>query len=132
MHQPGSTHLGLGKKLLQRYEWNLFENHQEWTNRPSGEEDWFMVYAAGIPGQVRVFYGFTPVYGYEGDPGRHWVLELEKDAAYTAYFYDPRKGKEYDLGPVETAPDGRWRAPLEPVATDWVLVLETADARVTP
>ena len=91
-----------------------------------------MAYAAGIPGTVRVLYEFTPVYGYEGDPGRHWVLGLEKEAAYRAYFYDPRNGREYDLGAVEPNAEGAWRVPLEPVATDWVIVLETPDARRKP
>jgi hypothetical protein len=48
MNYPGSTQVGLGKKLLERYPWWRFEAHPEWT-----EKDCF---AAGIPGELRIIY----------------------------------------------------------------------------
>ena len=130
--KPGSRQVGLGRRLLERYPWWQFRPHQEWTNRPSGPENWFLVYAAGIPRVVRVLYEYTPVYTYEGDAGRHWVLGLEQDVAYTAYFYDPRTGQEHNLGAVRGNAEGKWRVPVEPVATDWVIVLEADGARRAP
>jgi hypothetical protein len=47
MKYPGSTQLGLGKKLLEQYPWSRFEPHPEWA--PG-------CFAAGIPGEVRFFY----------------------------------------------------------------------------
>ena len=48
MNYPGSTQLGLGKKLLEKYPWWRFEPHPEWVQEGC--------FAAGIPGQVRFIY----------------------------------------------------------------------------
>jgi len=72
---PGSTQLGLAKKILERYPWWEFEPHPEWVE-PHGTEfmephaEWYdargrwatengrydLPYAAGIPGRVMVVY----------------------------------------------------------------------------
>ena len=87
MNYPGSTQLGLGKKLLEQYPWSRFEPHPEWA-----ESD---CYAAGIPGEVRVLYQpRRGVYNWNGTV----VKRLERDVAYHAFYFNPGNAKKYDLG----------------------------------
>jgi len=55
------------------------------------------------------------------------VVAVEEDTEYTAYFWDPRGGAEYDLGVVMPDADGRWQVPVQPTLDDWVLVLKADD-----
>ena len=52
------------------------------------------------------------------------VEEIEADAAYRAYYFDPRQGREYDIGTVMPNEEGAWQPPRPPIIQDWVLVLE--------
>jgi len=92
MSFPGSTQLGLGKTLLERYPWARFEPHPEWVE--SG------CFAAGIPGEVRLIYlPRRNVYNWTGPVVKH----LERDVPYRAFYFDPVNGKRYDLGTVVSA-----------------------------
>jgi len=53
---PGSGQLGLGKGLLERFEWWRFEPHPEWIEPHWNKENYFQPYAAGIPGEVRSMF----------------------------------------------------------------------------
>ncbi len=89
MQFAGSTQLGYGKRLLERYPWAQFEVHPEWTDPDS--------FAAGIPGQVRFIY--TPnrgVYNWKGLQ----VKGLEADIPYRAFYFDPVRGTYDDLGTI--------------------------------
>jgi Protein of unknown function (DUF4038)/Domain of unknown function (DUF5060) len=87
MNAPGSTQLGLGKKLLEQYPWWGFEPHPEWA-----ESDCF---AAGIPGEVRFIYQpRRGVYNWNGTVVKH----LERDVPYHAFYFNPGNAKRYDLG----------------------------------
>jgi hypothetical protein len=115
MTYPGSTQLGIGKKLLEQYPWSRFEVHPEWA-----EEGCF---AAGIPGQVRFIYlPKKGIYNWSGTT----VKELEADVSYTAYYFDPATGRRFDQGAV-TAPSGQYESPPLPSPQDWVLVLEARE-----
>ena len=52
------------------------------------------------------------------------VIGIEPDVAYTAYWFDPVTGEDFDIGAVQPAEDGSWIAPLPPECHDWLLVLE--------
>ena len=119
---PGSKQLGLAKGLLQRYEWWRFEPHQEWVHPTAGEQDYFAAYAAGIPGQVRVIYLYSPSFPWQAETIK--VTNIEPDARYEAFFFDPRTGREHPLGAVAPDAGGAWTVPTQPELTDWVLVLE--------
>ena len=75
--------------------------------------------AAGIPGKVRVIYIYGTFFGSYGK-----VEKIEPGVTYTAFFWDPRTGAEYPIGPVRPDANGSWVIPREPELTDWVLVLE--------
>lgn len=116
MDYPGSTQLGIGKKMLEQYPWSRFEAHPEWT-----EEDCF---AAGIPRTVRFIY--QPKRGIYDWSGR-LVKGLEPDVAYAAFYFDPATGRRFDQGVIH-APSGECAAPPVPSPQDWVLVLEAIPA----
>ena len=59
MNYPGSTQLGIGKKLLEQYPWSRFEPHSEWVDNNC--------FAAGIPGEVRfVYLPRRNIYNWDG------------------------------------------------------------------
>ena len=118
MRLPGSTQLGLGKKLLEEYPWWRFKPHPEWVEPHSTtlfephdkwyDENkefqkrggkWDLPYAAGIPGEVRVIY--LPGHYYKWDMPA--VKNLERDIPYRVFLFDPATGKRYRLGTIINA-----------------------------
>ena len=108
---PGSTQLGLGRKLLERFSWWRFEPHPEWAESDS--------FAAGIPGEVRVIYQpRREIYNWDGPT----VKKLESGVSYSAFLFNPVDGKRYQ---VEMTIDGdEYSLSRLPSPQDWVLVLE--------
>ena len=56
------------------------------------------------------------------------VTNIEPDASYSAYFFDPRDEKDVPIGPVKSGDNGEWQMPRTPTREDWVLVLENREA----
>jgi len=119
MNYPGSTQLGIAKKLLEQYPWQKFEPHPEWA--PG-------CYAAGIPGEVRfVYLPRRNIYNWDGSE----VKDLEPDVDWHAYYWDPATGRKFDQGVIKATTKTR-DASAKPVSfkksvpspQDWVLVLE--------
>lgn len=119
MRYPGSTQLGLGKKLLENYPWWRFEPHPEWA--PG-------CFAAGIPGEVRfVYLPRRNIYNWDGPE----VKDLEPDVDWHVYYFDPATGRKFDQGTVK-ATTKTGDAATKPVSfkknvpspQDWVLVFE--------
>lgn len=123
---PGSGQLGLGKCLLERYEWWRFEPHQEWIQPSASPNDYFASYAAGIPGEVRVIYSYWPNLPWIPEDKRMKVNSIEPGVQYKAFFFDPRNGDEYPIGLTDATDDGTWPVPMHPTMQDWLLVLERA------
>ena len=113
MNYPGSTELGLGKRLLEKYPWWRFEPHPEWVEPGC--------FAAGIPGQVRFIYmPRLNVYDWSGPT----VKNLEPNVDWHAYYFDPVSGCKFDEGVVKaSATPVDYKHPV-PSPQDWVLVLE--------
>ena len=141
MHYPGSAQLGLGKKLLEKYQWWRFEPHPEWVEphsttllEPHAEwydnhkkwaelkGRWDLPYAAGIPGEVRFIY----IPGNDSYQVKAPLVKgLEPDVRYRAFLFDPTWGKRIDLGVVERIAGSNDYQPSQlPSPQDWVLVLE--------
>ena len=118
MHLPGSTQLGLGKKLLEEFAWSRFAPHPEWidprsTTLLAPHESWYddnkqftaeggkwdLPYAAGIPGEVRFIYIPGHYYNWSAPT----VKNLERDLPYHAFLFNPASGKRYRLGTVINA-----------------------------
>jgi hypothetical protein len=118
MQLPGSTQVGLGKRLLEEYPWWRFAPHPEWvephsTTLLAPHEQWYddnkefaakggkwdLPYAAGIPGAVRVVYIPGHYYNWTAPTVKH----LERDAPYRAFLFNPASGKRYGLGTIISA-----------------------------
>lgn len=96
MAYPGSTQIGLGKRLLESLPWSRFEPHPEWAEPES--------FAAGIPGEVRVIYQpRRGVYNWAGTIAKG----IELDVPYHATYFDPVRGKEYDAADFMRVDPGR-------------------------
>jgi len=120
---PGSTQLGLAKDLLERYAWWAFDPHPEWVAEHATAQKVNAPYAGGIPGQVRVIFLPSDVWGIT-------VKGLDDGVTYSAYIHSPVDGSEVLLGAVKPDADGDWRLPEPmPIFQDWVLVLEAEGAR---
>jgi hypothetical protein len=117
MHWPGSAHVGVGKHILEQFEWWRFEPHPEWllaTEEKDGRG--LIAAAAGIPGEVRVFYFAKKT--------KQKLLQLESGRQYHGTFISPLDGREYPAGPpLEADAEGSCAVPRGPINQDWVLVL---------
>ena len=120
---PGSTQVGIGKRILEKYEWWRFEPHPEWL---SGAEEkdgsQLNATAAGIPGQVRVIY--------LARKRKCKLAGLEVGSQWNATFISPIDGREYPVAqPVIPDADGAAAIPNGPINQDWVLALTPQNAR---
>lgn len=128
MNLPGSGNLGVGKKLLERYDWHRFEPHQDWIEcHQNGmyvpdAAAYFVPRAAGIPGEVRFIYT-SPLLG-----GLARVKSLEPGVGYRASYFNPSDGTEVPIGAVTGDEQGNWSPPPPPIFRDWVLVLVRAQS----
>ena len=120
---PGSGQLGLAKRLLERYPWWRFEPHPEWVEPHQTKENRLSAYAAGIPGQVRIVYIPAEIIGTAW-AGKMTIQALEPGLTYRAFYFNPKTGKEHDLGQVTVNPQGFYTVPKPPIFQDWVIVLE--------
>ena len=127
---PGSGQMQHARRLLERYDWQRFEQHPEWLELWGGtegmpEDGCFIPRAAGIPGQVRVVYTGLPSYVLSNLKA---LRGLEPGVSYRAHFFNPRSGTTHDIGPIRSEA-GQWQPPKSPDYLDWVIVLETQAAR---
>jgi len=122
MDYPGSTQLGIGKRLLEKYPWSRFEPHPEWV-----EDGCF---AAGIPGEVRIIYlPRRNIYNWSGPT----VKNLEPHIDWHVYYFDPATGRKFDHGTIKAGakPDDKTPKTVDfkenvPSPQDWLLVFERA------
>jgi hypothetical protein len=117
----GSTHVGLGRKILADVEWWNLQPHREWITPAATPADLMKPYCAGIPGRLRVV--FLP----KGQA--RWVQPftmhgLEKGVRYTARYVDPITGHSEKPVAVEPDVNGEWRLTYPPILQDWVLIME--------
>ena len=116
---PGSAQIGIGGRLMQRFPWWRLERHPEWVEPPCDPSEPYSCTAAGIPGQLRVIY--SPLLW---NPPR--VQNLEPETRYTAYYFDPVKGEDIQIGEVKPSENGEWTPPPPPEVHDWILVMQAS------
>ena len=123
---PGSSHLGMSKKLLEKYKWWETEPHPEWIEPRFSGSDYFLPYSAGIKGELRIFYF----------PKVHWqrivIKDIEPGIIYDAFLIDPTNCKRIDLGRVNGDMNGDWifqekvsitKKSEFPIYQDWLLFM---------
>ncbi len=118
---PGSTHLGLSARFMQRFDWQKMEAHPEWIEPQVEEDDFYNYYAAGVPGEYRLIYFYALILPWRKE--RPVVTSLEKGKQYSAFWFDPRTGIKTEIGLIEGDKDGKWEVPLTPELKDYVLAL---------
>ena len=113
---PGAAHIAHSKSMLMRYPWWRFEPHPEWVDPHWDEKNYWMPFAAGIPGEMRVI--FIPTLW---NPPQVKLLE---PGPWRGFLFDPRTGREVSIPEVAPDASGTWQSPVPPVVADWVLVLD--------
>ncbi len=120
---PGSAQLGLGKALLEEFQWWRFESHPEWISHPATKEDRHQCYMAGIPRKLRIVF-FPANAAWAVWRGAVQVMDLEPDVQYDGFYFDPKTGARYDLGTVQGQ---AYFLPKPPIFQDWVVVLKASE-----
>lgn len=119
---PGSTQVGLAKRLLMQFEWHRFRPSPErvaWidpkTKREGGlEAD---AYAMEIPGSVLIVYA--------ADAETIQIEQLDPDRTYAATYFNPVSGKMREAAEVTFDEHGAWTCDSPEYDHDWVLILRT-------
>lgn len=117
---PGSTHVGLGRKILADLPWWRLEPRQDWITPAATPTDVMKPFCAGIPRELRVI--FLPK-GQARWNAPFRLRALEPDVRYTARYVDPITGRAETPVPVVADAAGDWPLAYPPVLQDWVLVL---------
>jgi len=119
----GSTHLGLAKELLQRYDWWLLEPHSEWLVPQGNPLETKTPRIAGIPKKLCILYFYDESHIHS--KLKYTLINIEKSITYRAFYWNPRTTEEYHLGIVEADKNMHWTIPRLPTNDDWVLILDT-------
>ena len=115
----GSLEMGIGRRILERYDWWRLEPTPDLVSPRWTEDDYYGPYAATIPDQCHIVY--FP------NPGGGARVKLQPGTQYRAFFINPATYEEYDLGWVKPDEDGMWTLPeRRPIFHDLVLVIERA------
>ncbi len=115
---PGSSHLGIAKRFLERYHWWQLEPHPEWAETSKQDS---ALYSAGIPGNLRLI--FMGCFFIEAQFDLI-IKNIEESLRCRAFYFDPKNGLEYDLGVVTPDKQSNWHPPAPPIRQDWVLAIE--------
>ena len=121
MHYPGSAQVALGRKFFERYPWHLFEPRHE---PEATKVERISAFATGIPGAIAVFYLSSTCMDSVFHGMQYIQIEIEPDASYEAFFFNPRTAAEVKVGSVEPNADGKWPTPTKPSMEDWILILQ--------
>ncbi|MHB1462979.1 MAG: apiosidase-like domain-containing protein [Armatimonadota bacterium] len=125
---PGSTHVALGKRILEGVEWWNMAPHPEWCEPHISASDriesYFAPICAGIPERLRVIYT-PPVWASSVT-----IKGIEAGINYQWRLVSPVDGSVFASGAVEPDEQGTWSLSygkgdwkLMPVLQDWVLIL---------
>lgn len=113
----GSRELGIGRRILEEYEWWRLEPTPDMVTPRWTTDDYMGAYAATIPGQCYIIY--LP------NPWGNVKVHLDPGGRYHAQFVNPATGERYDLGSVTCDEDGVWSSPFwRPIYHDLVLIIE--------
>jgi hypothetical protein len=113
---PGSSQLGLGKKLLGRYSWWKLQPRPDLVEPHWGADNYWQTFAAEIPGEAII--AFCP------DFSKNAMFRQLEAKTYKAFFFNPSDGTEVPIGDITPDEGGQWKGTEFPIFRDWVIVLE--------
>jgi len=117
----GSRQVGIGRRLLERYEWWRLQPTPDAVQPRWSPLNYYGPYAATVPGRCVIVYMPRPCGSL--------TLSLEPEVSYHAFLFNPANGEEYDIGAVRADQEGKWTSPgALPVYHDLVLVVERTGA----
>ena len=114
----GSKHVGIGKKILENYEWWKLKPAQERVVNPATEAA-RTAWCAEIPGEVVMAYMFRKPTGWNN----YQIGGFAPDQNYDAVFWDPLTGENYDDWSFETDENGIIHINDAPIKQDWLVVI---------
>ena len=117
MQLPGGRQVGIGAEILRTLPWHRLEPHREWIDPHWSDREYRAPSAAGVPGELRVFYMPT-----QWDPPL--LRQLEQGVRYIARLVNPSTGAAHELPPVQADGAGEHRLEHFPELRDWILILE--------
>lgn len=117
MHLPGSRQMGIGKRFLAELPWWQIEPHNEWVEPTWDGKEIYRPLAAGIPRKLRLVY--APMVW-----NAPTVKEIENRVRYTAFWFDPTRGRRHPMGEVKADAKGSWTPPIPGEVHDWLLVMQ--------
>lgn len=115
---PGGIQIGIGKRILEQYEWWQLKPARELIHFPAGEGV-FSPYCA-IIGEIRFVY----MYDFPTRWRRYTLVDLDPGILWQPIFVDPVTGDEYVIDTIKPDKDGQWDIPIPPIMQDWVLVVK--------
>ena len=117
INYPARRNWGWPRALLARLPWWRLEPHPEWIEPHWSTSSYTRPYAAGIPGELRLFY-FPKTGSF-----KYTILGLESGVNYRAVFLESGDRRETDLGAVPPA-EGDWSRRRRSFFRIYVLILQ--------
>jgi hypothetical protein len=131
---PGATHVGVGRRILERLPWWELEASPASFEPHAGPDDWQLPYAGRLADGTLVVYlpGIGMLGANDWTALSSWtVCGLTPGASYRAVYVDPRTGVEHS-GFTFHAADARYTHELgyswnTPTGEDWVMIVQPAE-----
>lgn len=126
---PGATHLGIGRRLLERLPWTHFAPHPAWVSPHATARDRIQPYAAGSPDGTRLIYFPAPGLMRRSLGFHRFTLDHLDNPDWRARYINPRTGDHEPVFAIHPDQDGTatlshgLQGPL-PSKEDWLLLLE--------
>jgi hypothetical protein len=125
----GSFQVGLGKKFLERFEWQKIESSPELVTPNWTEGNYYFPHCARIGERIRIIY-FPGLYNNKSifRLSKITMNNLDKNRKYKAYYFNPRNGEISKKIDLDINEDGTWvmegMVASTPSMEDWVMVIE--------
>lgn len=113
----GSTHIGIGRKILQALDWQSLRPFPAGVSQHANAENIFRPYCTRAADDLRVIYFFNAIRNIK-------LQQLSEGQNYCYTFINPLNGEHNLSGSFVASEDGSWEVPREPIKQDWVLVVQ--------
>ncbi len=105
--------------MLRKLPWHKMPPHPEWISPRWNADDYHAPSAAGIPGQLRIYYMPT---AWQNPT----LKQLEPGVRYQATLINPSTGERHQREPISGDQAGEYKLPTFPEQRNWALTIERA------